>query len=171
MSALSGGQRKRVGLAQVLIQAPDLLLLDEPTNHLDFDSIEWLEKYLSDYKGAVMTVTHDRYFLDIVTNRIFEMSFGKLYEYIGNYEEVCDVKRPNVLRMKRLLNTSLPNSTRRNYLMRMGAKAVRQSKRAREKCRFADLAAGKSTRQVEGDVEVNMGQQRLGKKVINIEHA
>ena len=66
VSALSGGQRKRVGLAQVLIQAPDLLLLDEPTNHLDFDSIEWLEKYLSDYKGAVMTVTHDRYFLSLI---------------------------------------------------------------------------------------------------------
>src|SRR5699024_3697639 len=83
ISALSGGQRKRVGLAQVLIQAPDLLLLDEPTNHLDFDSIAWLEKYLANYRGAVMTVTHDRYFLDSVTNRIFELSFGKLYEYQG----------------------------------------------------------------------------------------
>lgn len=81
VSELSGGQRKRVGLAQVLIQEPDLLILDEPTNHLDFDSISWLEKYLAAYKGAVLVVTHDRYFLDAVTTRIFELSFGDLYEY------------------------------------------------------------------------------------------
>lgn len=83
---LSGGQLKRVSLAQVLIEAPDLLLLDEPTNHLDYETIEWLENFLNNYRGAVLMVTHDRYFLDRVTNRIFELSFGKLYEYKGNYE-------------------------------------------------------------------------------------
>ena len=77
---LSGGQLKRVSLAQVLIEAPDLLLLDEPTNHLDYETIEWLENFLNNYRGAVLMVTHDRYFLDRVTNRIFELSFGKLYE-------------------------------------------------------------------------------------------
>ena len=68
---LSGGQQKRVALAQVLIETPDLLILDEPTNHLDYESIKWLEEYLAKYQGAVLLVTHDRYFLDHVTNRIF----------------------------------------------------------------------------------------------------
>ncbi|MGC3161727.1 ABC transporter ATP-binding protein, partial [Enterococcus faecalis] len=77
---------KRVSLAQVLIEAPELLLLDEPTNHLDYETIEWLENFLNNNRGAVLMVTHDRYFLDRVTNRIFELSFGKLYEYKGNYE-------------------------------------------------------------------------------------
>lgn len=79
VGTLSGGQLKRVGLAQVLIQAPDLLILDEPTNHLDFDSIEWLQSYLASYKGALLVVTHDRYFLDQIASRIIELSFGKLY--------------------------------------------------------------------------------------------
>ncbi|MCC9082314.1 ATP-binding cassette domain-containing protein [Enterococcus faecium] len=86
ISTLSGGQKKRVSLAQVLIDEPDLLLLDEPTNHLDYEAIEWLENYLKQYRGALLMVTHDRYFLDRVANRIFELSFGKLYEYKGNYE-------------------------------------------------------------------------------------
>ncbi|HAP6963117.1 TPA: ABC-F family ATP-binding cassette domain-containing protein, partial [Enterococcus faecium] len=81
ISTLSGGQKKRVSLAQVLIDEPDLLLLDEPTNHLDYEAIEWLENYLKQYRGALLMVTHDRYFLDRVANRIFELSFGKLYEY------------------------------------------------------------------------------------------
>lgn len=83
---LSGGQKKRLGLAQVLIEAPDLLLLDEPTNHLDYQSIRWLENYLKDYKGALIVTTHDRYFLDRVTNKIMELSQGNLYEYPGNYQ-------------------------------------------------------------------------------------
>lgn len=170
VSALSGGQRKRVGLAQVLIQAPDLLLLDEPTNHLDFDSIEWLEKYLSDYKGAVMTVTHDRYFLDIVTNRIFEMSFGKLYEYIGNYEKYVTSKAERVEAEAVAEHKFAQLYKKELAWMRTGAKARSTKQKARENA-FADLAAQQGTRQVEGDVEVNMGQQRLGKKVINIEHA
>ncbi|MFN1208218.1 ATP-binding cassette domain-containing protein, partial [Enterococcus lactis] len=74
VSTLSGGQKRRVGLAQVLIQSPDLLILDEPTNHLDFDSIEWLQEYLAKYKGALLFVTHDRYFLDQIANKIWELS-------------------------------------------------------------------------------------------------
>ena len=89
---LSGGQLKRVGLAQVLIQQPDLLLLDEPTNHLDLDSVVWLQDFLAGYKGAVVVVTHDRYFLDQVTNHIWELSFGKLYQYDGNYQDFVQKK-------------------------------------------------------------------------------
>lgn len=170
VSALSGGQRKRVGLAQILIQAPDLLLLDEPTNHLDFDSIEWLEKYLSEYKGAVMTVTHDRYFLDIVTNRIFEMSFGKLYEYQGNYETYVTAKAERIEAEAVAEHKSAQLYKKELAWMKTGAKARSTKQKARENA-FAELAAQQGTRQVEGDVEVNLGQQRLGKKVITIENA
>ena len=89
---LSGGQKKRVALAQVLIETPDLLILDEPTNHLDYQSIKWLEDYLSKYQGAVLIVTHDRYFLDRVTNRIFELDGGNLYSYKGNYQAFIEAK-------------------------------------------------------------------------------
>ncbi len=96
VKTLSGGQKKRVGLAQILIQSPDLLLLDEPTNHLDLDSTVWLQDYLSAYRGAVIVVTHDRYFLDQVANQIWELSFGKLYEYQGNYQDYVQQKAERV---------------------------------------------------------------------------
>lgn len=170
IAALSGGQRKRVGLAQVLIQAPDLLLLDEPTNHLDFDSIAWLEKYLASYKGAVMTVTHDRYFLDSVTNRIFELSFGKLYEYHGNYEKYVTAKAERVASEAVAEHKSAQLYKKELAWMHAGAKARSTKQKARENA-FADLEAKQGTRQVEGEVAVNLGQTRLGKKVINIQNA
>lgn len=170
ISSLSGGQRKRVGLAQVLIQAPDLLLLDEPTNHLDFDSIAWLEKYLASYRGAVMTVTHDRYFLDKVTNRIFELSFGKLYEYHGNYEKYVTAKAERVASEAIAEHKSAQLYKKELAWMHAGAKARSTKQKARENA-FADLAAQQGTRQVEEDVAVNLGQTRLGKKVINIQNA
>ena len=86
ISDLSGGQNTRLALAKMLLEKPELLVLDEPTNHLDYDAIQWLEGYLKNYRGALLMVTHDRYFLDRVVNRIFELSFGKLHEYQGNYE-------------------------------------------------------------------------------------
>ena len=89
---LSGGQKKRVALAQVLIQSPDLLILDEPTNHLDYESVKWLEEYLSRYHGSILLVTHDRYFLDRVTNRVFELDGGNLYSYKGNYSAFLEAK-------------------------------------------------------------------------------
>ena len=92
IGTLSGGQKKRVALAQVLIQSPDLLILDEPTNHLDYESIDWLEDYLSRYQGAILIVTHDRYFLDSVTNRIFELDGGKIFTYKGNYAAFLEAK-------------------------------------------------------------------------------
>src|SRR5699024_4240272 len=83
---LSGGQQKRVAIAKSLIQPVDLLILDEPTNHLDNETIMWLEQYLANYQGALLLVTHDRYFLDRITNRIYELDNGSLYVYEGNYE-------------------------------------------------------------------------------------
>ena len=170
VSQLSGGQRKRVGLAQVLIQAPDLLLLDEPTNHLDFDSIEWLEKYLASYHGAVMTVTHDRYFLDNVTNRIFELAFGELYEYKGNYEAFVTAKAERVAAQKTADHKNEQLYKQELAWMKAGARA-RSTKQTARQNRFADIEAQRGTMQIDEDVEVSIGQSRLGKKVINIEDA
>src|SRR5690625_4105867 len=85
---LAGSQKKRVAIAKALIQPADLLIFDEPTIHLDNTKVEWLETYLASYKGSLLLVTHDRYFLNRVTNRIFELDKGKLYHYEGNYEEI-----------------------------------------------------------------------------------
>ncbi|MBK5246661.1 MAG: ABC-F family ATP-binding cassette domain-containing protein, partial [Peptostreptococcaceae bacterium] len=89
---LSGGQKKRVAIARALVSNSDMLILDEPTNHLDKDSILWLEQYLIKYPGAIVMITHDRYFLDRVTNRIVEIERGKLFAYEGNYSKYLEMK-------------------------------------------------------------------------------
>ena len=170
ISDLSGGQRKRVGLAQVLIEAPDLLILDEPTNHLDFDSIAWLEKYLSSYKGAVLTVTHDRYFLDAVATRIFELSFGDLFEYQGNYQDYMEKKAERVAQNQLAEHKQQQLYKQELAWMRKSARARTTKQKGRENA-FAELASQVGTLQTDEDVTVNLGQQRLGKKVIVIEHA
>ncbi|MDV7703708.1 ABC-F family ATP-binding cassette domain-containing protein [Leuconostoc suionicum] len=170
VSELSGGQRKRVGLAQVLIQEPDLLILDEPTNHLDFDSISWLEKYLATYKGAVLVVTHDRYFLDAVTTRIFELSFGDLYEYQGNYQDYMSGKSQRIEQGKVAEHKQQQLYKQELAWMRKSARARTTKQKGRENA-FAELEANMGTLQLDEDVAVNLGQQRLGKKVIVIEDA
>lgn len=170
VSNLSGGQRKRVGLAQVLIEEPDLLILDEPTNHLDFDSIAWLEKYLSSYKGAVLTVTHDRYFLDAVATRIFELSFGDLFEYQGNYQDYMEKKAERVAQNQLAEHKQQQLYKQELAWMRKSARARTTKQKGRENA-FAELASQMGTLQTDEDVTVNLGQQRLGKKVIVIEHA
>ena len=167
---LSGGQKRRVALAQVLVESPDLLLLDEPTNHLDFDSIDWLEKYLSGYKGAIMLVTHDRYFLDQVATKIFELSFGKLFEYTGNYQDYVEQKATRV-------QTEIEAEHKAQQLykselawMKAGAKARSTKQQARIN-RFNELKDNVGNLQVDEDVTVSLGQSRLGKEVINIKDA
>ena len=92
MGDCSGGEQKRIGIAQVLITEPDLLILDEPTNHLDINSVQWLEKYLASYKGALLLVTHDRYFLERTVNKIVELRHGRFREYSGNYQAYLEKK-------------------------------------------------------------------------------
>jgi ABC transport system ATP-binding/permease protein len=92
VGTLSGGYRKRIALAAALISEPDLLLMDEPTNHLDALSVEWLQSYLNRYRGALLLITHDRYFLDKVTNRIIEIDRGDIYNYTGNYSYYLEKK-------------------------------------------------------------------------------
>jgi ATP-binding cassette subfamily F protein uup len=92
VGTLSGGQQKRLALAKLLLTEPDIMLLDEPTNHLDLSMIEWLENHLSSRKGTLLLVTHDRYFLEVVCDRILEMENGKLYSYKGNYSYYLEKK-------------------------------------------------------------------------------
>ncbi len=171
VALLSGGQKKRVGLAQILIQSPDLLILDEPTNHLDFDSIDWLEEYLADYQGALVVVTHDRYFLDKVANQIDELSFGKLHSYQGNYEDF--VKQKTERQEKALQKEHKDQQMYKKELawMKTGAKARSTKQQARIE-RFKDLSDKVADKvQTDQNIKIDLGQQRLGKKVLQLKNA
>lgn len=171
ISELSGGQKKRVALAQVLIAEPDLLILDEPTNHLDFDSVKWLEDYLSRYNGSILLVTHDRYFLDRVANRMFELDGGQLYSYKGNYAAFLEAK---AIREE---NDAATFEKRKNLFrrelewIRRGAKARTTKQKARIQ-RFEDLdekvSSGKSTSE---KLDITLNGSRLGKQVFELKDA
>ncbi|GGB68032.1 ribosomal protection-like ABC-F family protein [Fictibacillus barbaricus] len=164
---LSGGQKKRVAIAKALIQPAELLILDEPTNHLDNETVEWLETFLASYKGALLMVTHDRYFLNRVTNHIFEMDNGKLYVYEGNYETFLEKKaeREEIA----LQNEDKRQNTLRRELawLRRGAKARTTKQKARiQRVESLQEETGPAAK---GSVEFAIGSQRLGKKVIEVE--
>lgn len=167
IATLSGGQKKRVGLAQILIDEPDLLLLDEPTNHLDYAAIEWLEDYLNHYRGAVLLVTHDRYFLDRVTNRIFELSFGKLFEYKGNYQAYVEQRAEREKNAFEQENKRLQLYKQELAWMRTGAKA-RTTKQQARIGRFEDLEKNLHQVQTNGNVALDFATKRLGKQVLEV---
>lgn len=165
---LSGGQKKRVAIARALIQPADLLILDEPTNHLDNETIEWLEGYLAQYKGSILMVTHDRYFLNRVTNKIFELDQGKLYTYEGNYEMFLEKKAErealevqNEMKRQNILRRELA-------WLRRGAKARTTKQKARIE-RIEKLQEQKGPVQ-QGELDFAIGSKRLGKKVIEVEN-
>ncbi len=170
IAELSGGQQKRVGLAQVLIEQPDLLLLDEPTNHLDLDSVIWLQDFLKSYKGAVLVVTHDRYFLDQVTNHIWELSFGNLYHYEGNYQDFVAKKAERVELAQETEKKNQQLYKKELAWMRTGAKA-RSTKQKGRINRFHELEGKVGNLKVNQDISINLGSQRLGKDVIKFENA
>ena len=167
---LSGGQRKRVGLAQVLIQEPDLLMLDEPTNHLDIDSIMWLQDYLASYRGAVLVVTHDRYFLDQVANHIWELSFGKLYHYDGNYQDFVAQKATRVELAQEGERKRQALYKKELAWMRHGAKARSTKQKGRINL-FNELKDNLGKLKVDEDISIELGSQRLGKDVIEMKDA
>lgn len=162
MDNLSGGQKKRVALASALITPCELLILDEPTNHLDAESIEWLEEFLNTRKGALLMITHDRYFLDRVTNRIIELDRGNLYTYPGNYTAFLEKK------VERLETEQVKEEKRdaliRNELkwVRRGAKARTTKQKARLQ-RFDELVNTKSI-EIKDNVDISFVGSRLGKK-------
>ncbi|MFL0165496.1 ABC-F family ATP-binding cassette domain-containing protein [Candidatus Clostridium helianthi] len=163
---LSGGQKKRIALACSLITPCDLLILDEPTNHLDSDSIEWLEEFLNSRKGALLMITHDRYFLDRVTNRIIELDRGNLYTYPGNYTAFLEKKIERI--EVEQSQEEKKNALIRNELkwVRRGAKARTTKQKARLQ-RFDELVSEESIKRQE-DVDISFVGSRLGKKVVEL---
>lgn len=168
VSELSGGQKKRISLASALITPCELLVLDEPTNHLDSDTIDWLEEYLNSRKGSLLMITHDRYFLDRVTNRILELDKGRLFSYEGNYTLFLEKK------MERLQLESSMEDKRQNLIrnelkwVKRGARARTTKQKARLQ-RFDELVNREVIKEDE-KIDISVASSRLGKKIIEIKN-
>ncbi|WNZ48118.1 ABC-F family ATP-binding cassette domain-containing protein [Leptolyngbya boryana CZ1] len=164
---LSGGYRKRVALATALLAEPDVLLMDEPTNHLDALSIEWLQSYLSRYRGALLLVTHDRYFLDQVTNRIIELDRGDLFSYSGNYSYYLEKKAAQ--------EASEASSQRKHQgVLRRELEWLKRGAKARstkQKARIDRVHEMQETefKQAQTKVQISTAGRRIGKKVVELE--
>ncbi len=166
---MSGGEKRRVALAKAIISQPDLLLLDEPTNHLDIEAIEWLEKYIKEYKGTCLFITHDRYFLDNVTNKIIEISQGDIFSYAGNYSYFISKKA------ERIANENVLENKRQKFLRRE-ISWIRTSPKARTTKaqfrvnRFYDIA-NKEAPEIEEGIELIIPPApRVGNKIIELEN-
>ena len=166
VGTLSGGYRKRIALAAALISEPDLLLMDEPTNHLDALSVEWLQSYLNRYRGALLLITHDRYFLDRVTNKIIEIDRGDIYTYTGNYSYY--------LEKKALAEESAVTTQRKHQgILRRELEWLKKGPKARstkQKARIERAHALRDTefKQLNGKVDISTIGRRIGKKVIEL---
>ncbi|YAF97566.1 MAG: ABC-F family ATP-binding cassette domain-containing protein [Nodularia sp. CChRGM 3473] len=166
IGTLSGGYRKRIALATALLSEPDVLLMDEPTNHLDALSVEWLQSYLNRFRGALLLITHDRYFLDKVTNRIIEIDQGDIYSYSGNYSYY--------LEKKALAEESAISSQRKHQgVLRRELEWLSRGPKARstkQKARIERIQGMRETefKQVQGKVDISTVGRRIGKKVIEL---
>ena len=164
---LSGGQKKRIALVKTLLTQADILILDEPTNHLDHEMAEWLENYLNRYKGALLMVTHDRYFLDKVTNKIVEIDRGKLYSYLANYSKFVELKAQ---REEMTLATERKNRS----LYRMELEWMMRGARARSTKQKAHIQRFEQLRdrekiEIKKSIEMQSVSSRLGRKTIEID--
>lgn len=166
IGTLSGGYRKRIALATALLSEPDVLLMDEPTNHLDAFSVEWLQSYLKRFRGSLLLITHDRYFLDQVTNRIIEIDRGDVYSYAGNYSYY--------LEKKALAEESAISSQRKHQgVLRRELEWLSRGPKARstkQKARIQRIQAMRETefKQTQGKVDISTVVRRIGKKVIEL---
>lgn len=165
---LSGGQKKKVALAKILVSSSDVLLLDEPTNHLDNAMLEWLEDYLKRYRGVVIMVTHDRYFLDKVTNKILEISRGNMYSYESNYSGFLELKAQRE-------EMELASERKRQSILRMEiewAKRGCRARRTKQKARLERLEDLKNTSAPQSDqvVQAESIETRMGKKTVELHH-
>ncbi|AEY64411.1 ABC-F family ATP-binding cassette domain-containing protein [Clostridium sp. BNL1100] len=168
VATLSGGQRKRIAMAGALINPTELLILDEPTNHIDNDTVDWLEKYLNTRKGALLMVTHDRYFLDRVSNRIIELDNGKLYSYQANYSRFLEMKAERE-ELEQASERKRQNLYRNELeWIRRGAQARSTKQKARIE-RFEKLKEADVPKQDE-NIEIQVGAARLGRKIIELEN-
>ena len=168
ISHLSGGQKKRAALARILVNPSDILILDEPTNHLDGEMVSWLEDYLIRFKGVLIMVTHDRYFLDRVSNRILEISHGSLYSYEANYSRFLEQKAQRE-------EMELASDRKRRSVLRMELEWAKRGCRARstkQRARLERLEALKNgtTPLAEQTVEMDSVETRMGKKTILLHH-
>ncbi|MEX2478238.1 MAG: ABC-F family ATP-binding cassette domain-containing protein [Gracilimonas sp.] len=168
IASLSGGERKRVALAFVLLDAPDLLIMDEPTNHLDVEMIEWLEQYLAKSTMTLLMVTHDRYFLDRVCNHILELDYGTLYHHKGNYEyylekkaEREEVEATEIAKAGKLMKKELE-------WMRRGPKARTTKSKSRIKA-FYDTKDKATSAREETELQLDVNMSRMGGKVLEVE--
>nr|WKN37755.1 ABC-F family ATP-binding cassette domain-containing protein [Tunicatimonas sp. TK19036] len=166
---LSGGQRKRVALAKALIEKPDFLILDEPTNHLDLETIEWLENYLSTQNMALLLVTHDRYFLERVTNEIVELDQGQVFRYQGNYAYFLEKKADRIAQQQATVDKAQNLLRKELDWMRRQPKARGTKAKYRVEA-FYDLKEQASQKVEEGNAELAMQGRRQGKKILEIEH-
>ncbi|MEZ5346572.1 MAG: ABC-F family ATP-binding cassette domain-containing protein [Pyrinomonadaceae bacterium] len=166
MKTLSGGQRKRVAMAHGLIVKPDLLIMDEPTNHLDADTIRWLEEYLKNYKGALLLVTHDRYFLDRVTSKIYEIDRGKVQVFRGNYAYYLEKKEEQEDLIAAEGHKREQRIKKELAWLRTGAKARTSKSKARINAAY-DLMAQPKDRPKD-EIDIAIGSKRLGSKIIEI---
>lgn len=168
IGTLSGGQKKRIALAGALINPSDLLILDEPTNHLDDETIDWLEQYLNRRKGALIMITHDRYFLDRVVNKIYELDRGNIYSYQGNYSDFLEkkIEREELEAASEKKRQSLYR--KELSWIKRGAKARSTKQKARIE-RFEGLEQGAADIN-EDKLEMTSASSRLGKKVIELEN-
>lgn len=166
MGTLSGGQRKRVALAHALIESPDLLILDEPTNHLDAETITWLETYLARYRGALLLVTHDRYFLDRVTGRILEIDRSTVQSFDGNYSYYLEQKEEQEL-------SRAAEGQKRQMLIRREVAWLRRGAKARtrkSKARLDSAAAliAQPTEVARAELDISVASSRMGKKILEL---
>ncbi|MEB3278534.1 MAG: ABC-F family ATP-binding cassette domain-containing protein [Lyngbya sp.] len=165
---LSGGYRKRIALASALLSNPDVLLMDEPTNHLDADLVEWLQGYLNSYRGALLLITHDRYFLDKVTNRIIELDRGDLYTYTGNYSYFLEKKAESE-------EIAVSQQRKHQGVLRRELEWLKRGPKARstkQKARIQRIEGMQETefKQAQGKVEISTPGRRIGKKVIELKN-
>ena len=166
VGTLSGGQRKRVALARALVLQPDLLLLDEPTNHLDTETISWLETYLANYPGALLLVTHDRYFLNRVTNRMLEVMPGGVMKYEGNYTRYLELKEEQE-RLKEATERTRQNLARRELAwLRRGPKA--RTSKAKYRVERAEALQESTGTGPDARLQLAAASTRLGKKVLEL---
>lgn len=168
VETLSGGQRKRVALTSVLLSSADLLILDEPTNHLDSEMADWLEEYLKKFRGSLLMITHDRYFLDSVTNRIVELDKGKLYSYQTNYEGFVKLKAER-------MDMAQATERKRQSILRVELEWMQRGARARSTKQKAHIQRYESLRdqkapEFDSQVEMESVSSRLGRTTIELEN-